>query len=70
VDGPESAHRNRRLGVVVSLLTYPHIAPALPIFAFAAMWMLATARFRRNYRNALLQSRAAADEREYRLSKS
>jgi hypothetical protein len=58
------------VSVVVALLTYPGIKPAMPFFALAVLWMLATSRSRRHYRNARLQARAAADEREYRQSKS
>jgi uncharacterized membrane protein len=58
------------LGVVVALLTYPRSEPAMLFFALAVLWMLATARSRRAYWNARLRARAAADEREYRQSKS
>jgi serine/threonine protein kinase len=40
----------------------------LLLVALAGLWMLVTARSRRAYRTARLQSRAAADEREYRHS--
>ena len=56
--------------VVVALFTYPRSEPAMLFFALAVIWMLATARSRRTYVNARLQARAAADEREYRQSKS
>jgi hypothetical protein len=58
------------ISLVVGLLTYPDIAPAMPLFALAIVWMLVTSRSRRTYRDSRLRSRAAANEREYRQSKS
>jgi hypothetical protein len=58
------------LGVGVALVTYPRSEPAMLFFALAVLWMLATARSRRAYWSARLRARAAADEREYRQSKS
>lgn len=58
------------LSLVVALVTYPNIVPAMPFFALAILWMLGTSRSRRTFRDAHHRSRAAADEREYRRSKS
>ena len=58
------------LSLAVALVTYPDLVPAMPLFALAILWMLVTSRLRRGFRDARHRSRAAADEREYRRSKS